>query len=51
MHLAAKEMTVDTIFDLASLSKSVGCAMSIMVLVDQGKLRVTDPISAQYLPA
>jgi CubicO group peptidase (beta-lactamase class C family) len=47
--LAAKEMTVDTIFDLASLSKSVGCATSIMVLVDQGKLKVSDPIS-KYLP-
>jgi serine-type D-Ala-D-Ala carboxypeptidase len=47
--LAAKEMTVDTIFDLASLSKSIGCATSIMVLVDQGKLKVSDPVS-KYLP-
>src|SRR5437773_602330 len=42
-------MTVDTIFDLASLSKPVGCATSIMILAERGKLRVTDPI-AKYLP-
>jgi CubicO group peptidase (beta-lactamase class C family) len=46
---AAVAMTVDTIFDLASLSKSIGCATSVMVLVDQGKLNVTDPIT-RYLP-
>ena len=37
-------MKTDTIFDLASLSKSVGCATSVMVLVDQGKLNVHDPV-------
>jgi CubicO group peptidase (beta-lactamase class C family) len=42
-------MTADTIFDLASLSKSIGCATSVMVLVDQGKLKVSDPI-AKYIP-
>ena len=40
----------DTIYDLASLSKSIGCATSIMVLADRGKLSVTDPLS-KYLPA
>jgi CubicO group peptidase (beta-lactamase class C family) len=44
-----RPMTTDTIFDLASLSKSIGCATSIMVLVDQGTLNVTDPVS-KYLP-
>ncbi|MEO6436838.1 MAG: serine hydrolase domain-containing protein [Tepidisphaeraceae bacterium] len=39
----------DTIFDLASLSKPIGCATSIMVLADRGKLAVTDPVS-KYLP-
>src|SRR3989442_9797501 len=43
-------MTVDTIFDLASLSKPEGCATSIMILAERGKLRVTDPV-AKYLPA
>ena len=42
-------MTEDTIFDLASLSKSIGCGTSIMILADQGKLNVTDPVS-KYIP-
>jgi CubicO group peptidase (beta-lactamase class C family) len=41
-------IALDTVFDLASLSKTVGCATSIMVLVDQGKISVTDPVS-KYL--
>ena len=43
-------MTVDTAFDLASLSKPVGCATSIMILAERSKLRLTDPV-ANYLPA
>jgi uncharacterized protein YbbC (DUF1343 family)/CubicO group peptidase (beta-lactamase class C family) len=43
-------MTVDTIFDLASLSKPVGCATSVMLLAERGKLNVKDPV-AKYLPA
>ena len=43
-------MTEDTIFDLASLSKPVGCATSIMLLAERGKLRLSDPV-AKYLPA
>src|SRR5438874_11704444 len=43
-------MTVDTIFDLASLSKPVGCATSIMLLGERGKLDVHDPVCT-YLPA
>ena len=31
-------MREDTIFDLASLSKNVGCATSLVVLVDRGKI-------------
>ena len=46
---ATQPLTADTIFDLASLSKSIGCATSVMVLLDQGKLKVTDPI-AKYIP-
>ena len=33
-------MTVDTIFDLASLTKVVATTTSIMILVEQGKLRL-----------
>src|SRR2546423_13797878 len=42
-------MKTDTIFDLASLSKSIGCASSIMVLVDRGKIDVHDRVS-KYIP-
>lgn len=42
-------MTVETLFDLASVSKCVGTTLSIMQLVEQGKLRLMDPVS-YYLP-
>lgn len=42
-------MTPDTIFDLASLTKPIATATSVMLLVEQGKLRLTDPV-AKYLP-
>jgi uncharacterized protein YbbC (DUF1343 family)/CubicO group peptidase (beta-lactamase class C family) len=38
-------MTVDTIFDLASLTKVVATATSIMILVERGKVRLSDPVS------
>ncbi len=43
-------MTADTVFDLASLSKVVGCATSVMILVERGKVAVSDPVS-KYIPA
>jgi uncharacterized protein YbbC (DUF1343 family)/CubicO group peptidase (beta-lactamase class C family) len=42
-------MTVDTVFDLASLTKPVATASSIMRLVQQGEIRLRDPVS-RYLP-
>ncbi len=42
-------MTPDTIFDVASLTKVVATATSIMILIERGKLRLTDPVS-QYIP-
>lgn len=42
-------MTADTIFDLASLTKVVATATSIMILVERGKLRLSDPLS-NYIP-
>src|SRR3954454_6845391 len=42
-------MKTDTIFDLASLSKSIGCASSIMALIDQGKIDLHDRVS-KYIP-
>lgn len=44
-----REMTVDTLFDLASVTKVMATTQSIMILVDQGKLSVDDKV-AQYLP-
>lgn len=42
-------MTVDTIFDLASLTKVVATATSVMMLVEQGKVRLGDAVS-RYIP-
>jgi uncharacterized protein YbbC (DUF1343 family)/CubicO group peptidase (beta-lactamase class C family) len=42
-------MTVDTIFDLASLTKCVATATSVMKLIEDGRVRLNDPVSA-YLP-
>lgn len=42
-------MTTDTIFDLASLTKVVATATSIMILVERGKVRLSDPVSV-YIP-
>src|SRR5437868_13478174 len=42
-------MTTDTIFDLASLTKVVATATSIMILIERGQLRLSDPVSL-YLP-
>jgi uncharacterized protein YbbC (DUF1343 family)/CubicO group peptidase (beta-lactamase class C family) len=46
---AREPMTTDTIFDLASLTKIVATATSIMILVERGKLRLSDPLS-NYIP-
>ncbi|MDQ2920102.1 MAG: DUF1343 domain-containing protein, partial [Acidobacteriota bacterium] len=42
-------MTADTIFDLASLTKVVATATSIMILIERGKVRLSDPLS-NYIP-
>jgi uncharacterized protein YbbC (DUF1343 family)/CubicO group peptidase (beta-lactamase class C family) len=42
-------MTEDTIFDLASLTKCLATTLSVMKLVEEGKLRLNDPVST-YLP-
>lgn len=42
-------MSTDTIFDLASLTKVLATATSIMILVERGALRLSDPVSL-YLP-
>ena len=42
-------MTADTVFDVASLTKVVATATSIMILVERGKLRLADPVS-RHIP-
>jgi|HubBroStandDraft_1064217.scaffolds.fasta_scaffold02427_8 uncharacterized protein YbbC (DUF1343 family)/CubicO group peptidase (beta-lactamase class C family) len=42
-------MTVDTIFDLASLTKVVATTSSLMKLFEEGKFRLNDRVT-QYLP-
>jgi len=42
-------MTVNTVFDLASVSKPVATATSVMLLMEQGKLRLMDDV-ALYIP-
>src|SRR6202043_3129181 len=42
-------MTVDTIFDLASLTKVVATTTAVMQLVERGKVRLNEPV-AKYLP-
>jgi CubicO group peptidase (beta-lactamase class C family) len=42
-------MTVDTIFDIASLTKVVAATPSIMLLVENGALRLEDKVK-RYLP-
>ena len=44
-----EKMTTDTVFDLASLTKPVATATSIMTLVEEGKISPKDPV-AKYLP-
>ena len=42
-------MTIDTVFDLASLTKCIATAPSVMQLIEDGRIRLNDPVAA-YLP-
>lgn len=44
-----EQMTTETIFDMASCSKVVGTATSVMQLLEQGRLRLLDPVN-RYIP-
>jgi uncharacterized protein YbbC (DUF1343 family) len=46
---AAEPMTLDTIFDLASLTKVVATTTSVMMLVEEGKIRLSDRVST-FIP-
>ncbi len=42
-------MTLDTVFDLASLTKVIVTTTAVMQLVERGEVRLNDPV-AKYLP-
>ncbi len=44
-----KPMSTDMIFDLASITKPVATATSVMILVEQGKIRLWDKVK-DYIP-
>ena len=44
-----EEMTLDTVFDAASLTKVIATTSAIMKLVETGQVRLADPVTA-YLP-
>ncbi|MDR3737584.1 MAG: DUF1343 domain-containing protein [Terracidiphilus sp.] len=46
---AREPMTLDTVFDLASLTKCVATTTAVMQLVEGGRIRLADPVAA-YLP-
>ena len=46
---AKEPMTADTIFDIASLTKIVATTSGMMKLFEQGKVRISDPVTV-YLP-
>ena len=46
---AVEPMTLDTVFDLASLTKVVATTTSVMMLVEQGRIRLSDRV-ATYIP-
>ncbi|MFI5177385.1 MAG: exo-beta-N-acetylmuramidase NamZ domain-containing protein [Vicinamibacterales bacterium] len=46
---AVEPMTLDTIFDMASLTKVVATTPAVMMLIEQGRLRLTDPV-ASFIP-
>ncbi len=46
---AAEKMTLDTIFDVASLTKVVATTTSVMILVERGQLRLNDTVG-KFIP-
>lgn len=46
---AVEPMTTDTIFDMASLTKPMATATAVIILVEEGKIRLSDPLK-KFLP-
>ncbi len=49
MLAPAEPMTTDTLFDLASLTKSIGTATAVLQLYERGELQLDDPLQS-HLP-
>lgn len=49
IYPSVEPMTTNTIFDMASCSKSMSTAVCTMILAERGKLRMLDPVSL-YIP-
>jgi CubicO group peptidase (beta-lactamase class C family) len=47
---SAPVVPTQTIYDLASLTKAIGTTTAVMILYDEGKIHLDDPVS-KYLPA
>jgi uncharacterized protein YbbC (DUF1343 family) len=45
----AEKMTIDTVFDIASLTKPLATATAIMILAERGKLKLDDTV-ATHIP-
>ena len=43
---STEPMTLDTVFDLASLTKVVATTTAVMTLVEQGRVRLNDPVAS-----
>jgi len=44
-----EDLTFDTIFDMASVTKVMATATSVMILVEEGRISLKDPLS-KYIP-
>jgi uncharacterized protein YbbC (DUF1343 family)/CubicO group peptidase (beta-lactamase class C family) len=47
--LSREPMSRETVFDMASLTKVMATATSVMILIDRGEVSLTDPVS-RYIP-
>jgi uncharacterized protein YbbC (DUF1343 family)/CubicO group peptidase (beta-lactamase class C family) len=47
--IAAEPMSRETVFDMASLTKVMATATSIMILVDRGQISLSDPVT-RFVP-
>jgi CubicO group peptidase (beta-lactamase class C family) len=46
---SVEPMTTDTIFDMASVTKVVATTTSVMILIEEGRIRLTDRV-ASFIP-